>query len=72
MTSGAISAGLPPGILPAARYAAGKTVAAVGQGLLMQVYEKLFAEYGQVVAQVLLTREDLRSRNVILIPAIPY
>ncbi|NLA58365.1 MAG: glutamate 5-kinase [Firmicutes bacterium] len=65
VTSGAISAGLSrlgfsqrPATLPAKQ-----AVAAVGQGLLMQVYEKLFAEYGQVVAQVLLTREDLRSRE---------
>lgn len=32
--------------------------AAVGQGILMGVYEKSFSEYGQKVAQMLLTRED--------------
>ncbi|MTV48025.1 glutamate 5-kinase [Heliobacillus mobilis] len=37
--------------------------AAVGQGILMHMYEKLFAEYGQVVAQVLLTRDDLAFRK---------
>lgn len=37
--------------------------AAVGQGILMHMYEKLFAEYGQVVAQVLLTRDDLTFRK---------
>ncbi|KAB2952322.1 glutamate 5-kinase [Heliorestis acidaminivorans] len=37
--------------------------AAVGQGILLHMYEKLFAEYGQVVAQVLLTRDDLASRK---------
>lgn len=40
-----------------------QAVAAVGQGLLMQVYEKLFAEYGQIVAQVLLTRSDISDRK---------
>jgi glutamate 5-kinase len=50
-----------------------QAVAAVGQGVLMQVYEKIFGEYSQVVAQVLLTREDstarercLNSRNTLL------
>ncbi|MCW3489584.1 glutamate 5-kinase [Dethiobacter alkaliphilus] len=50
-----------------------QAVAAVGQGLLIQMYEKLFAEYGLVVAQVLLTRDDfndrkryLNSRNALL------
>ncbi|HWI55566.1 MAG TPA: glutamate 5-kinase [Desulfobacteria bacterium] len=40
-----------------------QAVAAVGQGLLMHMYEKLFAEYGIVVAQVLLTREDTMDRK---------
>lgn len=40
-----------------------QAVAAVGQGLLMQVYEKLFSEYGQTTAQVLLTRADLMQRE---------
>jgi glutamate 5-kinase len=50
-----------------------QAVAAVGQGLLIQMYEKLFAEYGHVAAQVLLTRDDfndrkryLNSRNALL------
>jgi glutamate 5-kinase len=50
-----------------------QALAAIGQGLLMHVYEKLFAEYGQIVAQVLLTRSDvsdrkryLNSRNTLL------
>ncbi|MBM7866868.1 glutamate 5-kinase [Heliobacterium gestii] len=37
--------------------------AAVGQGILMHMYEKLFAEYGLVVAQVLLTRDDFAFRE---------
>ncbi|MBS3943711.1 MAG: glutamate 5-kinase, partial [Dethiobacter sp.] len=37
--------------------------AAVGQGLLIHIYEKLFSEYGQVVAQILLTRGDLINRR---------
>lgn len=40
-----------------------QALAAVGQGLLMQVYEKLFSEYGQTVAQILLTRSDISDRK---------
>ena len=50
-----------------------QAAAAVGQGILMHTYEKLFGEYGQIVAQVLLTREDsvkhkryINSRNTLL------
>ena len=39
-----------------------QAVAAVGQGVLIQFYEKLFAEYGHTIAQVLLTREDMENR----------
>ena len=38
-----------------------QAMAAVGQGILMQTYEKLFAEYGLNVAQVLLTKEDVTN-----------
>lgn len=65
VTSGAIGAGasrlgLPqrPQTIPEKQ-----AVAAVGQGLLMQAYEKLFAEYGRVVAQILLTRADVTARD---------
>jgi glutamate 5-kinase len=40
-----------------------QAIAAVGQGLLIQIYEKLFAEYGVIVGQILLTRIDLISRR---------
>lgn len=40
-----------------------QAAAAIGQGLLIQMYEKLFAEYGLVVAQVLLTRDDFDDRK---------
>lgn len=39
-----------------------QALAAVGQGALMHLYEKFFAEYGKTVAQVLLTRTDLDER----------
>ena len=58
VTSAAIGAGMgrlnisekPPEIFKR------QALAAVGQGILMQTYEKLFSEYGVAVAQVLLTR----------------
>lgn len=37
--------------------------AAVGQGVLMHIYGKIFAEYGVTVGQVLLTREDFSDRR---------
>ncbi len=63
VSSGAIAAGVGrlglserPTTIPGKQAAA-----AVGQGLLMQIYEKLFAEYGKTVAQMLLTKDDLTS-----------
>lgn len=38
-------------------------LAAVGQGRLMHIYEQFFEIYDIAVAQVLLTREDLRDRH---------
>ncbi len=65
VSSGAIGAGIgklglskKPRTIPEKQ-----AVAAVGQGILIQVYEKLFAEYGHTAAQVLLTREDLINRQ---------
>jgi glutamate 5-kinase len=40
-----------------------QAAAAVGQGRIMRVYDDLFGQYGLVVAQVLLTRSDLDSRQ---------
>ncbi|NMA82758.1 MAG: glutamate 5-kinase [Epulopiscium sp.] len=44
-----------------------QAAAAVGQGALMQIYEKFFGEYNQQVAQILLTKDvvdhPIRKRN---------
>jgi glutamate 5-kinase len=40
-----------------------QAAAAVGQGVLMHIYEKFFGEYGVTVGQVLLTREDFSDRR---------
>ena len=37
--------------------------AAVGQGRLMMIYEKLFNEYGQLTAQILLTKESITNEE---------
>lgn len=65
VSSGAVGAGIGrlnlkkrPTTLPEKQ-----AVAAVGQSYLIQFYEKLFSEYGYTVAQVLLTRDDLRNRK---------
>ncbi len=65
VTSGAIGAGMGklglktrPKTIPEKQAAA-----AVGQGILLHMYEKLFSEYGQIVAQLLITREDVNDRN---------
>jgi glutamate 5-kinase len=36
-----------------------QTLAAIGQGVLMHIYEKMFSEYGRAVAQILITKEDI-------------
>ncbi|MDL2280999.1 glutamate 5-kinase [Selenomonadales bacterium OttesenSCG-928-I06] len=75
VTSGAVSVGVEklglkerPKTIPEKQAAA-----AVGQGILMHIYEKLFDEYEQIVAQVLLTKADsvsskgyINSRNALL------
>ena len=40
-----------------------QAAAAVGQGRLMTLYDRAFADHGRCVAQVLLTRGDLASRR---------
>ncbi|MDD2401886.1 MAG: glutamate 5-kinase [Clostridia bacterium] len=65
VTSGAVGAGMgkmglkgkPKTILEK------QATAAIGQGILMHMYEKIFSEYGETVAQILLTREDITDRG---------
>ena len=40
-----------------------QAVAAIGQSSLMMAYEKAFSRYGQKVAQILITRDDLNHRQ---------
>ncbi|SMP43809.1 glutamate 5-kinase [Anoxynatronum buryatiense] len=65
VSSGSIGAGIGrlnlkkrPNTIPEKQVAA-----AVGQGILIHMYEKLFSEYGKVVAQILLTKEDIHHRT---------
>lgn len=65
VSSGAVSAGLGPlGLAKRPQTIREKqAVAAVGQGVLLHTYEKMFREYGQTVGQVLLTRMDAQNRR---------
>lgn len=65
VTSGAIGAGMGKlGLSDRPRSIPEKqATAAVGQCLLMQVYEDLFQTYGLTVGQLLLTRDDLTDRR---------
>ncbi|MGL4363296.1 MAG: glutamate 5-kinase [Cellulosilyticaceae bacterium] len=38
-----------------------QATAAIGQAILMQIYEKFFGEYNQVIAQVLLTKDVIEN-----------
>lgn len=65
VTSGAVAVGVDrlglkekPSTIPGKQAAA-----AVGQGVLMHTYEKFFADYGQTVAQVLLTKTESLDRH---------
>lgn len=66
VSSGAVAAGR-AALLPLGHEATGlsgkQAAAAVGQGRLMQHYEQHFAAHQVLCAQVLLTRDDLRSRE---------
>lgn len=60
VSSGAIAAGMnklgiktKPQTIPE-----NQALAAIGQGVLMHIYEKFFAEYGQTIGQILLTKEN--------------
>lgn len=65
VTSGAVAVGVDRlGLSEKPKTIPGKqAAAAVGQGILMHTYEKLFAEYGQIVAQVLLTKTESLDRH---------
>ncbi|MGB9679454.1 MAG: glutamate 5-kinase [Thermoanaerobacteraceae bacterium] len=65
VTSGAIGAGMgklnikeKPKTIPEKQ-----SLAAIGQGLLIEIYEKFFNEYGKTTAQILLTRDDFSERS---------
>lgn len=71
VTSGAIAAGVSrmglskrPSSLPEKQ-----ALAAIGQGSLMHIYSKIFSEYGNVTAQILLTKDvvdgGLRQSNAL-------
>ncbi len=65
VSSGAIGSGM--GKMGLKKKPAGipqrQALAAIGQGVMMHMYEKFFGEYNQIVAQVLLTRDDINSRE---------
>lgn len=65
VTSGAIGAGMAemglaskPTTIPEQQ-----GMAAIGQGLLMSIYNKFLREYGEIGAQILLTASDLEDRS---------
>lgn len=65
VSSGAIAVGVDRlGLKEKPKTIPGKqAAAAVGQGILMHTYEKIFADYGQIVAQILLTKADAENRK---------
>ena len=65
VTSGAIAAGIgkmglakKPETIPE-----NQALAAIGQGVLMHIYEKFFAEYGLTMGQILLTRNSTNDEH---------
>ncbi len=71
VSSGAISVGVSRMKMPyrPAELRLKQAVAAVGQCRLMHLYDKMFAEYNKITAQILLTREDVdggeREENLV-------
>ena len=65
VTSGAVAVGVSRlGLSEKPKTIPGKqAAAAVGQGILMHTYEKIFADYGKTVAQVLLTKTEAIDRK---------
>ncbi|KAJ1723525.1 Glutamate 5-kinase [Coemansia erecta] len=65
VSSGAVGIGLRRLHIPVKpkELASIQAIAAVGQGRLMALYDDLFGQLGQPVAQVLLTRNDLSQRT---------
>ncbi|MEI8133148.1 MAG: glutamate 5-kinase, partial [Leptolinea sp.] len=65
VTSGAIAAGREAlSLAEAPRFTPGKQMlAAIGQPRLMAFYDQFFRMFGQISAQVLMTREDVTDRN---------
>jgi len=65
VTSGAIGAGMGKlGLKKRPETIPGKqAAAAVGQGILIHMYEKFFSEYGKTTAQILLTKEDIMDET---------
>src|SRR5574341_1098263 len=64
VTSGAVRVGLTTlGLVTSRSVRESQAAAAVGQGLLMHHYQKLFQAHGRNVAQVLLTNDVMYNRN---------
>lgn len=65
VTSGAIGVGLRRLNLPSKPkdLAQVQAIAAVGQGRLMSLYDDLFSQFNQPIAQILLTKNDLADRT---------
>ncbi len=64
VSSGAVAVGASKLNIERPRDTIGKqATSAVGQGILMQIYEKVFTQYNQVVAQMLLTKDIIDVDN---------
>jgi len=65
VSSGAVASGLKKlGLTKRPKSISKKqATAAVGQSSLMMAYEKAFSRYGKIVAQILITRDDINNRR---------